>query len=107
MMWQVIFWDIASGTEVRQVASSEFDFGAGAAMTELYTNRHFMKAIGRMLFIRELPHGSAGGIEVRGEAVAFFRAPRRITSVRCHGATICLGCKGGVVCVLQAQFLAV
>jgi len=107
MIWQVIFWDIASGKEVRQVAGSEFAFGTGAAMRQLNTNRHFLKAIGRTLVITELPHGGAGSIEEGGAPVAFFKAPQWITSVRCHGATICVGCEGGAVCILQARFLAV
>ena len=55
-------WDIASGKEVRQVAASEFAFGAGAEMTELKPNRHFLKASGDTLEITELPpHGGVQG----------------------------------------------
>ena len=103
----MVFWDIASGKKVRQVAGSEFAFGAGAAMTVLNTNRHLLKASGRTLVITELPHGGAGAIEDGAAPVAFFKAPQRITSVRCHGATICVGCEDGAVCILQARFLAV
>ena len=100
------FWDIASGKEVRQVADSEFAFGEGAAWTELITNRHFLKAIGRTLVITELPHGGAGAIEDGSAPVACFKAPQYISSLRCHGATICVGCERGVVCILQTRFLA-
>ena len=102
------FWDIASGKEVRQVAGSEFAFGEGAEMTELKTNRHFLSARRNTLEITErLPHGGVGGIQCGAAPVASFKAPQRITSVRCNGATICVGCEGGAVCILQAPFLAV
>lgn len=117
LVWQVCFWDIASGKEVRRVAASEFAFGAGAEMSEHRTNHHLLKAFGDSLLITELPpHDGAGGFEdgavgVWGiedaEPVASFTAPERITSVQCHGATICVGCEGGAVCILQAPFLAV
>ena len=108
LIWQVRFWDIASGKEVRHVAGSEFAFGEGAAGTMQWTNHHLLKATGDTLLITErLPHGGAGGIEVDGVPVAFFKAPQWITSVRCHGATICVGCEGGAVCILQARFLAI
>jgi len=48
-----------------------------------------------------------GGAEGGGaSAVACFKAPEKITSVRCYGGSICVGCGGGAVCVLQAPFLA-
>jgi len=107
MILQVIFWDIASGKEVRQVPRSEFVFGEGAAMTGLNTNRHFLEARGDKLLITELlPHGGAEDMEDDAAPVAFFKAPQPIASVRCHGATICVGCTGGAVCILQAPFLA-
>jgi len=102
----VRFWDIASGKEVRQVAASEFAFVEGAGIREYRTNHHLIKANGDSLLITELPpHGGAGGVEEG--AVASFKAPRTIASVRCQGATICVGCVGGAVCILQAPFLAV
>jgi hypothetical protein len=39
-------------------------------------------------------------------AVACFKAPQPINSVRCNGSNICVGCSGGAVCILQAPFLA-
>ena len=99
------FWDIASGKEVRQVAGSEFAFGAGVERIGQPTSNHFLRVIDNELLITEkLPHGSVGGIQ---DGVASFRVPQRITSVRCQGATICVGCEGGAVCILQAPFLAV
>ena len=107
--WQERFWDIASGKEVRQVPGSEFAFGEGAGMTERKTNRHFLWAVGNELLITELlPHGGLEEMEDGTAPVAsFFKAPQPIASVRCHGATICVGCEGGAVCILQARFLAV
>jgi len=34
-------------------------------------------------------------------AVACFKAPRHIMSVRRNGRSICVGCLGGAVCILQ------
>ena len=102
------FWDIASGKEVRQVAASEFAFVEGAEMCEHRTNHHLLKDNGESLLITELPpHGGAGGVEDDAAPVASFKAPQHITSVVCQGATICVGCVGGAVCILQAPFLAV
>jgi hypothetical protein len=106
--WQVRFWDIASGEEVRQVAASEFAFDVGAELTAHRTNHHLMKAYVDTLVITErLPHGGAEDIEGGAAPVAYFRAPQHITSVRCNGASICVGCEGGAVCILHAPFLAV
>ena len=106
--WQVIFWDIASGKEVRQVAGSEVAFGEGADRTEERTNHHLLTAFGDELLITALvPYGSVEEIDDDATPVASFKAPQFITSVRRHGATICVGCAGGAVCILQAPFLAV
>ena len=67
-----------------------------------------LTAFGDELLITELvPHGGVEEIEDGATPVASFRAPQRIISMRCHGATICVGCEGGVVCILQAPFLGV
>ena len=116
-IWQVRFWDIASGKQVRQVAASEFAFVAGAEMREHTTNRHLLKAYGDTLLITKLvPDGGAEHIGAIGAdrpfhgpvaaPVASFKAPQSIHSVQCHGATICVGCVGGAVCILSAPFLA-
>jgi len=108
VVWQVRFWDIASGKEVRQVAGTEFAFGEGAERTEQWTNHHFLTAFKDELLITELvPHGGVEEIGDGAAPVASFKAPQPITSVRCHGTTICVGCKGGAVCILQAPFLGV
>jgi hypothetical protein len=43
----------------------------------------------------------------RGRTVACFKAPGDIAHVRCHGATICVGCESGAVCILRAPFLEI
>ena len=107
-IWQVRFWDIASGKEVRQVAASEFAFVERAEWTEQWTNHHFLCAEGDELEITELvSHGGVEEIGVGARSLASFKAPQLITSVLSHGATICVGCEGGAVCVLRAPFLAV
>ena len=112
--WQVRFWDTASFEEVRrlrrkmgtgkirqQPTVSEFAFVAK-------TNQHLLKARGDTLLITELPPiGALVAPDLACPPVACFKAPGDITSVRCHGATICVGCQGGAVCILQAPFLAV
>jgi hypothetical protein len=107
----VRFWDVASGTQVRQVAASEFAFDEGPS-DKGRTNRHVLTVAKNgygidsdMLLISALP--PSGG-EQQGAAapVACFKAPANIFSVRRHGVTICVGCRGGAVCILQAPFLA-
>ena len=95
------FWDVASGTQVRQVAGSEFAFAKG----EHETNRHVLTTKGEMLLITALPP-SGGEQEDAAAPVACFKAPSGIFSVVCHGETICVGCGGGEVLFLQAPFLA-
>ena len=58
-IWQVRFWDIASGEEVRQVALSRFAFAPkGKEMLKLKTDHHFIKARNDTLEISALlPHG--------------------------------------------------
>ena len=118
---QVHIWDAASGMEVREVTGSEFDLVAEEVKSSHKTDRHLLTASGVTLRITELP--PRGGPErsnretffqalltaqqQRGESVAFFKAPQRITSVRSQGATVCVGCDGGAVCILSAPFLAV
>jgi hypothetical protein len=97
----VRFWDVASGTQVRQVAGSEFAFAKGVHET----NRHVLTTKGDMLLITALPP-SGGEQKDAAAPVACFQAPARIVSARCHGATICVGCYGGEVLFLQAPFLA-
>jgi len=96
----VRFWDAASGQQVRQVLGDGFAVVDGDA-AQHQTGRHILTASDGMLLIYE------GGAEGGGaSAVACFKAPEKITSVRCYGGSICVGCGGGAVCVLQAPFLA-
>ena len=103
---QVRFWDTASGEAVRQIASSEFAFVdgyAGRHRTEQQTRHHLIADHDTLLITELLPHG---GVEDGATPVGFFKAPQRITSFRFQGTTICVGCYGGAVCILQAPFLA-
>ena len=107
------FWDIASGEEVRQLAAdrSEFAFAAraifvaGARCPEQQTSHHFLDVTddSTLMITELLPHG---GLEDGATPVACFRASQWITSMHCRGATICLGCGGGAVYIMQAPFLA-
>ena len=107
-IWQVRFWDTASGEEVRRMASSEFAFvDTRARRRQQRTSRHFLKATGdqNTLLITALPRG--GGVEDGATPVGCFRAPQMIQSMHCRGTTVCVGCWGGAVCILQAPFLAI
>ena len=94
---------------MRQIARSDFPMSAdgrdheGRRTGEQQTKRHSLKTSNDMLLITELLHG---GEEDGAARVACFRAPQYIESMHCRGTTICLGCGGGAVCILQAPFLA-
>ena len=94
------FWDVASGQQVRQVLGDEYALVEGDA-AQHQAGRHILIASENMLLIYE--GGAEGGA---ASAVACFKAPETITSVRCYGGSICVGCDGGAVCILQALFLA-
>ena len=109
----VRFFDVASGRQVRQLAGSSFALLEGLS-GEHITDRHVMTANGDTLriyeYAEEQQHAEDGAVEA---PVAYFKAPlgdkRRcndIFSVRCVGATICVGCCDMAVCVLSAPFLA-
>ena len=70
-------------------------------------DRHVITALGDTLWIyecaEEQQHAEGGAVEA---PVACFKAPQKIISMRCVGATICVGCYGGAVCILSAPFLA-
>ena len=110
-IWQVRFWDTASGEAVRQIASSDFAFvggDAGANRTEQQTRFHYLKAKGDTLLITEQSCSPRGPhVEDGPTPMAYFRAPQAIASMHCRGTTICVGCWGGAVCILQAPFLAI
>ena len=97
---QVRFWDVASGQQVRQVLGDEYALVEGDA-AQHQAGRHILTASENMLLIYE--GGAEGGA---ASAVACFKAPETIESVRCYGGSICVGCRGGAVCILQAPFLA-
>ena len=100
------FWDTASGEEVRQIASSEFAFNdEGERRMTQQTSHHFIEATDDTLLITELM--IHGGVEDGATPVGCFRAPQPIKSMHCRGTTICVGCWGGAVCILQAPFLAI
>ena len=97
----VRFWDVASGHQVRQVSGREFAFVEGNNASKHQAGRHILTASDDMLLIYE---GDAEGDAA--SAVACFKAPQPISSVRCNGSNICVGCRFGAVCILQAPFLA-
>ena len=97
---QVRFWDVASGQQVRQVLGDEYALVEGDA-AQHQAGRHILTARGNMLLIYD-----GGAEEEAASAVACFKAPKRISSVRCNGGSICVGCCQGAVCILQAPFLA-
>ena len=87
-------WDIASGEEVSQEnGSKEKEVSQVAGSKFVLTAR---KPACVTLLIED---GAA--------PVACFKAPQYITGSHCQGATICVECDGGAVCILQAPFLAV
>ncbi|KAJ1483812.1 quinon protein alcohol dehydrogenase-like superfamily [Baffinella frigidus] len=108
----VRFWDIASGKEVPQVnASLAFEFafveGPAGGLQGPSTNHDKIDFNHDTLLITGRPPGGEWDSEHGAAPVANFRAPQQITSVRCQGATICVGCESGAVCILHAPFLAV
>ena len=102
----VRLWDVASGRQVRQIAGEMFALVEGLSC-ERKRDRHVITALGRTLRIYECAekqqHAEDGAVEA---PVACFKAPQQIASVQCVGATICVGCFGGEVCILSAPFLA-
>ena len=98
------FWDVASGTQVRQVAGDEFAFHEGPS-NEDKTNWHVLTYGEELLLITALPP-SRGDQQDAAAPVACFKAPHPIKAVRFHGATICVGCEEGEVLFLRAPFLA-
>ena len=108
------FWDVASGTQVRQVAGWSFALTEGPP-NEDKTKRYVLTTSGEwrdgdfkkeeLLLITALP-ASGGEQQDAAAPVACFKAPHPIVAVRRHGATICVGCDGGEVLFLRAPFLA-
>ena len=99
-------WDVASGSQVRQLAGTSFALVEGLS-GERKRDRHVITALGDMLRIYEIWNEQQhAGDGAAAAPVACFKAPQAITSVRCCGATICVGCWDGAVCILSAPFLA-
>jgi len=101
----VRFFDVASGGQVRQLAGNEFALVEGLS-GEHTRDRHIIITSEDTLRIYEVgteqQHAEGGAAAA---PVACFKAPQHIISVRCVGATICVGCAGGAVCILSAPFL--
>ena len=103
----VRFFDVASGRQVRQLAGSIFAIPKGLS-GERKRDRHVITASGDRLWIYEIGKEQQHAEDSAAAApVACFKAPQDINSVRCFGATICVGCSDGAVCILSAPFLAV
>jgi len=102
----VRFWDVASGRQVRQLAGDRFALAEGLS-GEHTSDRHVVTGLGDTLRIYEFAEKQQHAEDGAAAApVAYFKAPQAISSVRCFGATICVGCLGGAVCILSAPFLA-
>ena len=102
----VCFFDVASGRQVRRFAGDEFALVEGLS-GEHKRDRHVITANGDALRIYEIGNEDQHAEDGAAAApVACFKAPQGIFSVQCVGATICVGCVGGAVCILSAPFLA-
>ena len=102
----VRLWDVASGRQVRQFASGRFALVEGLS-GEHKRDRHVITTIDDALQIYECAEQQQhAGDGATAAPVACFKAPQNIISVRCFGATICVGCVRGPVCILSALFLA-
>ena len=102
----VRFFGVASGRQVRQHVGSEFALVEGLSC-EHKRDHHVITTSGDMLRIYECAEEQQHVEDGAAAApVACFKAPQGIASVQCVGATICVGCDGGAVCILSASFLA-
>ena len=98
----VRFFDVASGRRVRQRAGNEFALVEGLS-GENTMDRHVITALNDTLRIYEMGNGEQ---HAGAAPVACFKAPHKIISVRCCGASICVACDWGAVYILSAPFLA-
>ena len=100
------WWGVASGRQVRQFAGRRFALVEGLS-GEHTRDHHVITASGYTLRIYEIgkeeQHAEGGAAAA---PVACFKAPHAIASVQCVGATLCVGCVEGAVCILSAPFLA-
>ena len=95
-------FDITSGRQVCQLAGDAITITEGPC-GEHTTGRHVLMARGDMLLVYEYATEQQLD-ESAAVPVAFFKAPQLITSVHCHGTTICVGGELGAVCILTAPF---
>ena len=97
---------MASGRRVRKISADKFAFVEGEK-DKHRTDRHILVASGDILLIYESDAEVDEYMEVGDAfAVACFKAPQYIASVRCRGGSICVGCASGALCILEAPFLA-
>ena len=101
----VRLWDIASGRQVRRLVGNTFAFVEGP-FGEQKKDRHIVTASGDTLRIFKIGMGQYAEDGAAAAPVACFKAPQRILSVQCFGATICVGGVRGAVCILSAPLLA-
>jgi hypothetical protein len=97
---QVRLWDAASGEEIRRVSKDEFSFCEGPPAQQ-QTDHYVLTADGDMLLIKECAPNLGDACPL----VACFRAPQRISALRCFGTTVCLGCSEGAILFLRVPFL--
>jgi len=101
----VRLWDVASGRQVRQFVGNTFALVKGLS-GEHKQDRHVITTLNDKLRIYEVGNEQQHAEDGAAAApVACFKAPPHIASVQCVGATICVGCGGGEVCILSAPFL--
>jgi WD40 repeat protein len=101
----VRIFDVASGRQVRQFSGNTFALVEGLS-AEHKRDRHVITADGETLRIYEIGNAEQHAEDgVVAAPVACFKAPKIIDSVRCFGATICVGCEHGAVCILLAPIL--
>ena len=107
----VLVWDVASGRQICQLAGDTFALVEGLS-DEHIRDRHVLTTHGATLLIYKIGNEEQyAGDGVAAAPVACFKAPQVIYSVRCFGATICVGCCAegqaeGAVCLLSAPVLA-
>ena len=102
----VRFWDIASGTQVRQIACGNFVCVEGPRRGHL-PYLYFLTIKRNLLLILECQKEQHDSDADRAKLpVACFKTPQTISSVWCHGAAICVGCSSGAVLMFSAPFLA-
>ena len=99
-------WDVASGRLLRKLKGCDFVLVEGPSNKHTSDLHVLTVEGGHTLMIYAVAKQQQRAEDGRAAApVACFKAPERITSVRCHGAAICVSCCNGEVCFLSAPFL--